>query len=165
MDAGDIADILCMADDVKPEEAWVAARLSDGNLLRARAMLAHGTGFRDLFFDFITLPAARRFSLFFDVSKAMSSSVDDFMLAVAVIRAVVRDMLLLKTGGMCNGTCLLNRDRSAELESAASGFSADALGDYAVRLEKMERLTGRNINREMLANALLVFWVRHGQLP
>ncbi len=164
LEAGDIADILCMEDDVKSEAAAAAARLSDGNLVRARAMLAHGMDFRNIFFNFIALSPGRRFSLFFEVSGAMSSSVDDFMLGVAVLRAVVRDMLLLKTGGRRKGAGLLNPDKSVELEAAASEFSAGSLSDYAVRLEKMERLTGRNINREMLANSLLVFWVRQGQV-
>jgi hypothetical protein len=88
----------------------------------------------------------------------MSTNVDAFMLAVTILRSIVRDMLIIKAGSLNAG--LLNPDRLLEIEKASSGFGAESLSDYAERLEQMERLAGRNINREMLANALLTFWVK-----
>ncbi len=158
LDADDILEILMEKEAVSREEAEIAARLSDGSLVRAREMLEHGLQFRDLFFRFISLPAKRRFSLFFDVSKAMSTNVYAFMLAVTILRSIVRDMLIIKAKGL--NAELLNPDRLLEIENAASGFGSESLSDYSERLEQMERLAGRNINREMLANALLTFWVK-----
>lgn len=165
LDAEDITEILLDDSEVSPEEAEVAARLADGSLLRARAVLEQGMDFRDLFFRFATLPVDRRFSLFFDVSKVMSSGVDEFMLALAVIRAVVRDLIVFRMwenqGPESCGDLLqqqLNRDMADKLESMVSEFTLERLLSYARGLEEMERLSGRNVNREMLANALLLFF-------
>ena len=153
----DIADILVQEDGLEPETAVVAARLSDGSLARAREMIESGLEFRDLFFKFIALPPARRFSLFFDLSSMMSKDVDRFMTAITVIQSVIRDMLLVKTAG--NISLFINRDLLSPIKSVAARFSEDELSEYACRLEDMERLAARNVNREMLANSLLVFWV------
>ncbi len=156
LETDDIVEILSREEGTDRTDAEIAARLSDGSLVRARDVLKFGTRFRDLFFTFISLPAGKRFSLFFDVSKAMSTNPDSFMLSIAVLRSIVRDMLIIKAGR--GEVALLNPDRVQELEAAASAFGTEGLSDYAERLEQMERLTGRNINREIHANALLAFW-------
>jgi len=158
LEAGVIAEILSREERCSREEAETAARLSDGSLARARYTLENGAGFRDMFFRFMALAPDRRFGIFFDLSKVMSEDVDSLMLSVTMLRSIVRDMLVLKAGG--KETDLLNMDRIPELQNAASALSTESLSDYADRLEKMERLSIRNINRGMLANSLLIFWGR-----
>ena len=156
LEKDDIVEMLVKEPGIRREDAETAARLSDGSLVRARNFLEYGMEFRDLFFRFISLPAARRFSLFFDVSRAMSPNQDCFMLSITALRCIVRDLLLIKAGII--SVELLNPDRVQELEAAASALGTESLSEYAQRLERMERLSARNINREIHANALLAFW-------
>ncbi len=157
----DITSVL-VEEGIAQEQAAIAAALSGGSLARARLMMDRGLSFRGQFLKFLSLTPVRRISLLFDLANVMSGSVDDFLLSVAIIRAVVRDMLLLK---ICNraeeGTTdrVINQDLTIEIHAIASQFGMEQLDSYAQRLEEMERLSARNINRKMLSMALLVFWV------
>ncbi len=161
IETADIASVL-VEEGIAQEQAVIAAALSGGSLSWARLILDRGLSFRDLFMKFLSLTPMRRISLLFDLVKVMSESVDDFMLSVAVIRAVVRDMLLLKTCNRAGDGVVdrfINQDISVEIMTIASQFSMEQLDSYAKRLEEMERLSARNINRKMLSMALMVFWI------
>ncbi len=153
-----IAEILCAEHGADPGDAEAAARIADGSITRALGYFRGGMAFRKLFFRFVSFDGPRRFSLFWDVAKAMAGNVDDFLAGLVVIRSAVRDIMLIKSAHG-EGMEFLNPDYRQELERLANAADMETVSEYASLLETMERLCARNVNREMLANSLLRFWV------
>ncbi len=153
-----ISEILCAEHGAEPGDAEAAARIADGSITRALGYLKGGMAFRQLFFRFVALDATRRFSLFWDVAKALAGNAEDFLSGLVVIRSAVRDMMLAKSSPG-EGVELFNPDYSQELERLAAAADMETIAEYAAFLDTMERLCARNVNREMLANSMLRFWI------
>lgn len=149
-------------------EAFLAS-MAQGSLSAADDLVEKGIfSLRDAFFDFADKAAGDAVPLFFLLSKEMAGDQQRLLLFAQVIRAVTRDLLVLadkaalKQQGPETETFgrLINADRRQELHKLASSYLLDDLADYSAWLERFEGLLERNVNRDMLAESALVFWIR-----
>ncbi len=157
----DIAELVRQEHEISEDMAIICARLSDGSLTRAKEMAVSGLEFRKLFLAFLSLPDKERFRHFFELSAWISKNNEQYMVALNILKAVVRDLLLLKSVKNGQNTSMFtNSDMISCLETFAAAYSHENLCEHAARLEEMERLSHRNLRKEMLANSMLAFWAR-----
>jgi DNA polymerase-3 subunit delta' len=145
------------------------AYMAQGSFSAVGDLLEQGIfSLRDAFLDFAGKTAGNALPLLFVLSKEMAGDQQRLLLFTKVIRAVTRDLMVLadNTGPQQEGPgarafCrLINPDRGQELVRLASSYLPDDLADYSAWLERFEGLLERNVNRDMLAESALVFWIR-----
>ncbi|HID96977.1 MAG TPA: hypothetical protein EYP57_02130 [Thermodesulfobacteriaceae bacterium] len=154
-----------------PAESRVfLAGVSDGVLSKASRLLDLGVlGVRDRFMAFLGRSLCDAVVSLFSLSKELSQDAEHVRLALCVIRSAVRDMLIV-----CGRE---NRDRTRPSDEYPDDLlvnpgykdiflelsrtvSYEDLVSYAIHLESVERLLERNVNRELLMESVLSFWVR-----
>jgi DNA polymerase-3 subunit delta' len=145
------------------------ASMAQGSLSTAVDLVEQGIfSLRDAFLDFAAKTAGDAVPFFFVLSKEMAGDQQRLLLFTKVIRAVTRDLMALAddTGPQQEGPDaaaswrLINSDRRQELVRLASSYMRDDLANYSAWLERFEGLLERNVNRDMLAESALVFWIR-----
>lgn len=151
----------CSADNI---QMAIAMALGDTDTAR-RILNAGGQELRDAIVDFIGRRDAQ-VAKFFDLAQGLSTDRDRLLAAVAVIRGLVRDLLVIKgmgTGLRASfdpGQLLINKDLFEVLKGIGTGLAMEALGAYASWLDTIEWKLERNVNPQMLLETALVFWIR-----
>ncbi len=112
---------------------------------------------RDALFEF--LGASRKKELFFQTSRTLCQPRKRLNLALVVLHTVVRDLFLLHYAPIQTRE-LINQDRLSELSKLAQCLNYDSLVRYHEFLYRAETYVERNVNPEMISDALLVFWTR-----
>ncbi len=113
---------------------------------------------RETIFDFL-LSGQKKEGLF-HASKKIGQSRESLGLALKVLQTVTRDLLLLSSSGSMATRYLINQDKAAELTELAQGLNYDSLLEYHELIDKAERYLERNVNPEMISDALLIFWIK-----
>lgn len=98
-------------------------------------------------------------NMFFDLSERISRKISILKAALMVFETVARDILLIHSG--CERGYILNRDFEKEMESIASCYGFYSIEGYLNDLHRILYLADRHINRRMLAERMLVFWLRN----
>jgi hypothetical protein len=97
-------------------------------------------------------------SMFFQLTRELSESDAGVLCLKLLLMSVVLDIFLLKSGG--DGlSLLLNQDRGQDLMAISGSISMPELEQYSERLERVEYLLERNINKALLVESMLAFWL------
>lgn len=96
-------------------------------------------------------------SLFFQLIRDVAESTAGVLCLKLLLMSVVLDIFLLKKGSDCL-SLLLNKDKERYLMALAGSISVLELEQYSERLEGVEYLLERNINKALLVETLLAFW-------
>jgi len=149
--------------------AQFLAYFSEGSILKARDLIEQNIfSVREDLFGFLKSEREKALSMLFILSKQVSNSRKSILLAVQVIRAFLRDLMMFK-GLQGNDRkeskehgdqILFNPDCVNELQAISHRFGSQDLAEYCQWLDKMEWLLDRNIGREFLAESALIFWIR-----
>jgi DNA polymerase-3 subunit delta' len=145
------------------------ACFSEGSISRARDLIGQDIfSVRERLLEFLKSERKKALSMLFILSKQISDSRENILLAVQVIRAFLRDLMMLK--GLRNDDrkeskgygiqTLFNPDYVSELQAISHLFGFQDLVEYCQWLDKVEWLLDRNISREFLAESALIFWIR-----
>jgi DNA polymerase-3 subunit delta' len=130
---------------------------SAGDADVARELCLHGLpDIRRLLFEFIS--GGVPMNLFFRLSEMMARDASVLRASVTLFETLARDILLVQTGG--GGKYLVNMDFEKEIRAIASCYGFYSIEDYLDDMRNILYLSGRNVNRRMLAERMLVFWVR-----
>ncbi len=154
-------DGTCSTDNIRMA---IAMALGDTDTAR-RILDAGGKEFRDAIVDFIGQPK-KQIAGFFDLVHGLSVDRSRLLAAVAIIRSLIRDILVIK--GMDSGLkssldpchLLINRDLCDILKDISAGLAREALDEYASWLDTIEWKLERNVNPKMLLETILVFWMQ-----
>jgi DNA polymerase-3 subunit delta' len=145
------------------------ACFSEGSISKVRDVLEQNIfSVRAGLLEFLKSEREKALSMLFILSKRLSDSRESILLAVQVIRAFLRDLMILKGLRRSNRKeskehgiqTLFNPDYVSELQAISHFFSFQDLVEYSQWLDKMEWLLDRNISREFLAESALIFWIR-----
>ncbi len=154
------------AGSYSTDHIQMAITLALGDTDTARRVLnAGGPDLRDAIVDFMGRREGQ-IARFFDLIHGLSTDRDRLLAAVAVIRGLVRDILVIK--GMGTGSrapsdlrrLLVNKDLFEVLKGIGTALAMEALGAYASWLDTIEWKLERNVNPQMLLEAALVFWIQ-----
>ncbi len=151
------------------ESAQFLACFSEGSISRARDVFEQDIfSVRGGLLEFLKSKREKALSMLFILSKQISDSRENILLAVQIIRTFLRDLMMLK--GLRNDDrkeseehgiqTLFNPDYVSELQAISHLFSFQDLVEYCQWLDKVEWLLDRNISREFLAESALIFWIR-----
>jgi DNA polymerase-3 subunit delta' len=151
------------------ESAQFLACFSEGSISRARDVFGQDIfSVRGGLLEFLKSKREKALSMLFILSKQISDSRENILLAVQIIRTFLRDLMMLK--GLRNDDrkeseehgiqTLFNPDYVSELQAISHLFSFQDLVEYCQWLDKVEWLLDRNISREFLAESALIFWIR-----
>jgi hypothetical protein len=151
------------------ESAQFLACFSEGSISRARDVFEQDIfSVRGGLLEFLKSKRGKALSMLFILSKQISDSRENILLAVQIIRTFLRDLMMLK--GLRNDDrkeseehgiqTLFNPDYVSELQAISHLFSFQDLVEYCQWLDKVEWLLDRNISREFLAESALIFWIR-----
>ncbi len=113
---------------------------------------------RETLFSFLC--SGKKKELFFHTSQRIGRSRQALDLSLTVLNTVTRDLLLLLSSDFMQDRHLINLDKASELIKLAHGLNYDSLMKYRKLLEKAERYLERNVNPGMIADALLIFWIK-----
>ncbi len=149
-------------------EAHFLALIAEGSLSRVREFLERdGLGLRTEFFTFLSsCKGMSGLTNLFKFVDRISKSEEDLLLALQVIRSVIRDLMALRviqsigTEPAGFDEILFNQDRREELKDLVYFFDNYDLVEYSQWLSMAESFLRRNINREILAETALIFWYR-----
>ena len=151
------------------ESAQFLACFSEGSISRARDVFEQDIfSVRERLLEFLKSKREKALSMLFILSKQISDSRENILLAVQIIRTFLRDLMMLE--GLRNDDrkeskehgiqTLFNPDYVSELQAISHLFSFQDLVEYCQWLDKVEWLLDRNISREFLAESALIFWIR-----
>ena len=96
-------------------------------------------------------------ALFFQLMQEFSESNSTVLCLKLLVMSIVRD-ILLQLGGD-NPSLLLNKDRAQEVIALAGVIPVWEIEQYLDTLDKVEYLLERNINKTLLVETLLAFWL------
>lgn len=137
-----------------PLQFW--ERLCGGDMEAVRGLLKlNFIGVRDRLWKLLTHEAD--ISLFFQLIRELAESNAGVLCLKLLLMSVVLDIFLLKSGKDCL-SLLLNQDKERHLMDLARRISIHELEQYAERLNRVEYLLERNINKALLVETLLAFW-------
>jgi DNA polymerase-3 subunit delta' len=151
------------------ESAQFLACFSEGSISKARDLLEQDIfPVRERLLEFLKSERKKALSILFILSKQISDSRENILLAVQVIRTFLRDLMMIKDLRKSNRKeskehgiqTLFNPDYVSELQAISHLFSFQDLVEYCQWLDKMEWLLDRNISREFLAESIFIFWIR-----
>ena len=155
---------LCPSDS-----AQFLAFFSEGSISKARDLIEQDIfPVREKLLEFLKSEKGKALSMLFILSKQISNKRESILIAVQVIRAFLRDLMMLK-GLWRNGRkkpkehgvqILFNPDYENELQAISHRFGSQDLAEHCQWLDKVEWLLDRNISREFLAESALIFWIR-----
>ncbi|MGC9022596.1 MAG: DNA polymerase III subunit delta', partial [Dissulfurimicrobium sp.] len=161
-----------------PEEAAVfISNMSQGSIMRAAYLLERRVlEIRNEIFSFIDKDRPEAVPAFFNLSKKLSQDIDSALLTIQIMRSIVRDLVLIfetsrpGRGGAWSKPLtkdilhrhLINPDRFQALQIIRDKIDRERLCQYKNLLDSAEAMIERNINRELIIEALLVFWIRRG---
>ncbi len=117
---------------------------------------------RQTLFEF--LGTSRKKELFFQTSQAISNPKENIEHAIKIIYTIIRDLLLLKQPEPSLYELMVNLDKKQELTKLAQAINYDSLSEYQDRIEKASIYLDRNVNPEMIADMLLMFWLKTTKL-
>ena len=145
------------------------AYFSEGSISKARDVLEQNVfSVRERVLEFLKSEREKALSMLFILSKQISSNRENILLAAQVIRAFLRDLMMLKglqrndrkESKEHSDQILFNPDCVSELQAISNLFGSQDLAEYCEWLDKVEWLLDRNISREFLAESVLIFWIR-----
>ncbi len=137
-----------------PLQFW--ERLCGGDAEAIRGLLKlNFIGIRDRLWKLLAHEAD--ISLFFQLIAELAESNAGVLCLKLLLMSVVLDIFLLKSGMDCL-LLLLNKDKEQHLIALARSISLPELEQYSERLERVEYLLERNINKVLLVETLLAFW-------
>lgn len=146
-------------ENIDEEHKKILLHLSQGSTEQAKHYLAQGIfEIRNSLFDFLSSEDKGR--LFFLTSSLISSSRESMELSIRLLRSLLRDLLLIQISGTENESLLYNADKANILCKLAGKLNCDSLTDYQKRLEEAEQMLIRNVNMEMIADSILIFWLK-----
>jgi DNA polymerase-3 subunit delta' len=149
--------------------AQFLARFSEGSISKARDLLEQDVfSLREGLLKFLKSGRKKALSMLFILSRQISDSRENILLAVQVIRAFLRDLMILnefqsnekKEPKENAAQILFNPDYADDLRAISHRFGSQDLAEYCRWLDKVEWLLDRNISREFLAESILIFWIR-----
>ncbi len=142
------------------EQLQLIAGLSDGSFTLAKEMLSLDFfNLRDRIFSAITAPERMAISGIFSLSSDLKESQEKIFLSLRILRSIAKDMLLVQAGS--DKAFLLNSDQNLAIAWLADHFSQDFLHEYMGLLDQVESAVKRNINRELIAERMMFFWLLH----
>lgn len=155
-----------------PEDAMVfVSSMAQGSIIRAGNLLNQGIlDIRNWIFDLITKDGPDTVPLFFNLTKRLSQDIETTLLALQVIKSITRDLILLletqrQTKNLAadersSALHLINHDRLQSLDTIKDKINKEGIEQYKSLMERAEKMTERNINRELVMGAALSFWIR-----
>lgn len=157
----------------------IAIHLAEGSLHQARDLLeGELLSWRQQVFEGLRQMDRRRPAVLFRLAAEMAKDRDRLIRAIQILRTWSRDLLILalhrgcaearpsmaQEGGSVSGVIksnlLINKDLSASLREWTDHYRVEDLTAFAGWLERAERLVDRNVNRELIAEATLIFLLR-----
>ena len=154
----DSAEELCQKHSCSLEISEFLLRYTSGDVNAASELFEKGLPeIRNLIVDFIVKGCPM--NIFFDLSERISMEISLLKASVTVFDTLVRDILLIHSGG--GKRHLLNTDVEKDIEAIASCYGFYSIEDYLNDLQRITYLANRHINRRMLAERMLVFWLRN----
>ncbi len=98
---------------------------------------------------------------FLEISAYVASSPQKLKFCISILGLILRDLLLLKDLERGQETnCLINEDHEQLLDQLAQALDYDTLTSYEKRLHQAEMMLERNVRPEMIADFLLLFWLK-----
>ena len=142
-----------------PEEAVPFLKYVSGDSPEFAEELARAglLDIRQTIFEYLVSTKKRR--LFFNTSLSISRPRERLELAIRIFHTITRDTILLMNTGSSRHNLLINQDKTDELAKLAQGTNCDSLCRYKKLIEKAEMHLQRNVNREMISDMLLIFWL------
>ncbi|MDD3553201.1 MAG: hypothetical protein PHC35_01580 [Deltaproteobacteria bacterium] len=140
---------------IYPLQFWERLCAGDSEVVRGLLNL-NFISVRDRFWRLMARKAD--ISMFFQLTRELSESDAGVLCLKLLLMSVVLDIFLLKSGG--DGlSLLLNQDRGQDLMAISGSISMPELEQYSERLERVEYLLERNINKALLVESMLAFWL------
>lgn len=156
-----------------PEDAIsFISNMAQGSIMQAKNLLEQGIlDIRNLIFDFATKDGPDAIPLFFNLTRRFSQDLETTILVLQIIRSITRDLILLlevqhKTekkptaDGYPYVPYLINHDKLQSLCTIKNKINKEGIEQYKSLLENAEKMTERNVNRELIIEAALSFWTR-----
>lgn len=137
-----------------PLEFWERICASDAEAVRALLKL-NFISVRDRLWKLLAREAD--ISLFFQLIRELSASDAGVLCLKLLLMSVVLDIFLLKSTSDGH-SLLLNKDRKQVIMSLSGMIPMPDLEQYSERLERVEYLLERNINKALLVETMLAFW-------
>ncbi|MGQ9499561.1 MAG: DNA polymerase III subunit delta' [Dissulfurimicrobium sp.] len=156
-----------------PEDAMTfISSMAQGSIICAENLLNQGIlDIRNWIFDLMTKDGPDAVPVFFNLTKRLSQDLETTLLALKVIRSITRDLILLletQCESKKNLTAdwrsyishLINQDRLQSLYTIKNKINKEGIEQYKSLLEHAEKIIEQNINRELIIEAALSFWIR-----
>jgi DNA polymerase-3 subunit delta' len=150
---------------VDTETAQFLASAAEGSLERAKALASQDVlAARGRLLDLLR-STGNALPRMFLVSQEMSKDSDSLLLHTHMLRTLVRDLMIILGSDLHPPAELINADRSEDLFSLAERYTMEDIERYGRWLEQIEGFIDRNVNREFIAEAALIFWIRRHLAP
>lgn len=136
------------------------AAFSEGSLAYAKKLISYDVlGIREAIFKALTSPSHEAIPTIFEISNALSTSQEQLLLSARILRSIIKDILLVQNN--TPPSHILNSDHLDGLKWLATSYSQDFLDEYSLLLDQTETLVKRNVDKELLAESLLFFWLKN----
>ena len=98
---------------------------------------------------------------FLETSAFVASSPQKLKFCISILGLILRDLFLLKgVESERDTTGIINEDHEQLLDRLAQALDYDTLTSYEKRLRQAEMMLERNVRPEMIADFLLLFWLK-----
>nr|WP_281382982.1 DNA polymerase III subunit [Dissulfurirhabdus thermomarina] len=143
----------------EPGAALAAAVLADGDPERAAAYLAPPVAeMRRRLLDAVSAEAPADPARLLELAAGLAEDREQLAAALGVMRALVRDLLLVQGGGGVSDLELANPDFAAAVRSVAARRDAADLAAFSAWLDRAEVWLERNVAPDFLAEGMLLAW-------
>lgn len=142
----------------RPESWAFLMAVNSGDAESAAKMLENGViELQQGIIDFIKNDV--KLNIFFRLTGWIASSRETLLISVLLLETLSRDIMLVKHSGQCSD--MLNAGFGKEIKTIASCYEFYSIEYYLQELNRIRYLVDRNVNRLMLAERALVFWIRN----